>query len=180
MPQELEAKWKVVDFGPVRRALAAAGAEFRGAVRQSDVFFDRADGSLRAADRALRLRRLDVIDAPAGGQSDGWLLTAKGPRGHCDRAKVRQEIQTAVADGEAVRAILSGLGLSEQARLEKRRASYALDECLVELDEVPPLGCFVEIEAPDEARLEAMRSRLGLDGPAIVESYLKLMEARDG
>lgn len=176
MGQELEAKYKVADFAAVRDALAAAGAVYRGTAGESDVFFDTPDRKLYHGDRALRLRRIEAIEAPPGGLVGGWLLTSKGPPGENTRAKVRHEVQTRIEDGEAMAEILRGVGMVEFRGMVKRRSSYVLGDCLVELDEVSPLGCFVEIEAPDEQSLQEVRSRLGLPDQPITESYLKLVD----
>jgi adenylate cyclase class IV len=50
----------------------------------------------------------------------------------------------------------------------------------VELDELPHLGCFVEIEGPDEQSVLAVRDRLGLAGPGITKSYLAMLDAHCG
>ena len=57
--------------------------------------------------------------------------------------------------------------------------SRPLDTCRVELDEVPLLGTFVEIEGPTEAAIEAALERLGLAGQATEpKSYVGLSAER--
>jgi hypothetical protein len=47
------------------------------------------------------------------------------------------------------------------------------------LDELPLLGCFVEIEGPDDKAIAAVQTDLGLaDSAHIVESYAALIQAR--
>ena len=49
---------------------------------------------------------------------------------------------------------------------------------MVELDELPVIGRFVEVEGPDEAAITAVVRRLGLTGPPITDHYIALVSAR--
>jgi len=61
---------------------------------------------------------------------------------------------------------------------EKRRHRWRLEDCLVEIDSLPELGDFVEIEGPSESRVYDVRSQLVLDDhPFIQESYASLVVA---
>ncbi len=52
-----------------------------------------------------------------------------------------------------------------------------MDECLVELDELPQLGCFVEIEGPDEEAVMSVRDVLHLDDrPLVNKSYSAMVD----
>lgn len=176
MALELEAKFRVSDFRAVQRALEAAGAVYRGTAIESDAFFDTPKRDLYHSDKGLRLRKVHVLEAVPGGVTNGWLLTYKGPRDRTHQSKLREEIQTNLVDGEAMGRILREAGLELFLRIEKRRISYALDCCLVELDELPVVGCFVEIEAPSQAQLEAVRQRLALSSQPLADSYPHLIE----
>ena len=102
------------------------------------------------------------------------LLTYKGPRQKHGRAKIRREIQTRVEDGAALAAILTDLGLCRRFVLQKRRQSFRLGRCLVELDELPLLGLFVEIEGTSVAAIESVCRRLALEGEPVRDSYVQL------
>ena len=59
---------------------------------------------------------------------------------------------------------------------QKRRESWRLGECSVELDEVPFLGMYVEIEGPDEHVVMEAREALGLaEQPIIKTAYISLL-----
>lgn len=178
MAKEIEAKFRVADFRAVRRRLRAVGAVYRGTAIESDAFFDTPQLSINRAGRGLRLRRVRMVRSVAGGRKSGWLLTVKGPKQRNSRVKVRQEIQTAVADGQAAAEILAAAGLVQMTVLEKRRTSYKLGLCCIELDEVPRLGRFVEIEGPNQRAVEAARKKLDLPDEPITDSYLKLIGER--
>ena len=175
MPLEVEAKFRVSNFRNVRKALKAAGASYKGTAVEQDVFFDTSARRLYRSGRGLRLRRVKVLRPAPGGRKSGWLLTTKGPIERGSRVKARREIQTAVADGQAIKDILTAAGLVEFVGLTKRRASYKLGRCLIELDQVPKLGRFVEIEGPNERAIEAARRKLHLPDEPITDSYLRMI-----
>ena len=91
--------------------------------------------------------------------------------------KVRTEVQTRIDDPQAMAEILRAAGLAETATVQKRRASYLLDGGQVELDELPMIGMFVEVEAASEAAVDAICRKLGLTGQRITEPYMELLAA---
>ncbi len=171
MSVELEAKMRVSDHEPVRQRLAAAGAARLGAVLETNCIFDRDDRSLLAEGKGLRVRACRVID----GRDVPATVTYKGPRIEGD-LKQREEIETAVADGEAMARLLNALGFHERIRFEKQRETWQLGDCLIELDTVPHLGTFVEIEGPDAAAIHDLRAKLDLaDADLINTSYVRML-----
>jgi adenylate cyclase class IV len=72
--------------------------------------------------------------------------------------------------------LLERLGYVRQLSFEKRRETWKIDNCTVELDSLPELGSFVEIECSSEAEVVSTRERLGLaDVPAVTPSYADLV-----
>jgi adenylate cyclase, class 2 len=72
--------------------------------------------------------------------------------------------------------LLGELGYHETIRFEKRRARYRYDGCNVELDEMPYLGNFIEIEGPDDRTVLQAIKALGLgDRPLIRSSYVAML-----
>ncbi len=123
--------------------------------------------------RLARVRTVRVLD----GQGPSASLTYKGPRLASD-LKRREESESAVSDPEAVAVILGALGFSERVLFEKRRESWRLAACQVELDELPALGLFVEVEGPTDEAVKTTIAQFGLgDEPVIVESYIALLVA---
>jgi predicted adenylyl cyclase CyaB len=176
MSEEIEAKFRVNDHEAVLQALQDSEAKFLGTVQEDDCLYDFPDGSIRSRGSALRLRRTTVLRQPEAGDVDARpLLTFKGPRKQAGRAKVRPEHQTRVDDGDALRRALAGCGLRVAIRVHKRRQSYRLDGCRVEVDDVEQLGTFVEVEGPSESRVEGVCGRLGLHGPSVQESYPRMV-----
>jgi adenylate cyclase class 2 len=171
---EVELKLRTA-HGPVRERLAALGAESLGRVRQTDTYYDAPHRSFAETDEALRVREE---------RSDGERaveLTYKGPLVETE-SKTREEHETAVADGEALRAVLDGLGFEPAATVEKERERFAYEGYTVTLDTVEGLGEFVEVETeaaavePAREGAVAVLGELGLDPDQQVRtSYLGLL-----
>lgn len=172
---ELECKLAVDSHEPVRDALRNAGATRVGQVREVNRLFDRADGSLRAAGCGLRVRQVTLLEGDGPGSS----VTFKGPV-QKGTFKLREEIETPVADPAAMERLLTALGYKVLVAFEKLRETWRLGACLVELDELPQLGEFVEVEGPDDASIQSVIDQLQLNKAIhIRENYVTLV-ARTG
>ncbi len=175
MPREIEAKFRVENFSSVRRSLKRIGATHMETILQTDSFFDTPDGSLRSADCGLRIRRVRVLRSGSRKSDTRPLVTYKGPRDLGEKTKSRLEFQTHVDNIEAIFRILEGCGMNLAMTIQKKRSSYRAGECFVELDELPLIGRFVEIEGPDESAIGAVRRDLRLGDDPIIDSYLSLV-----
>ena len=157
---EREVKLRFESADAARAAVMAAGATpVHGRRLQEDCLLDTADESLRRRRSALRVR----MD---GGRS---LLTFKGPVQPA-LVKAREELETIVGDGHLLLRLLEELGFHVWFRYQKYREEFALDDCIVAVDETP-VGVFVEIEGGDQGIAQMARA-LGR-GPAdyLLESY---------
>jgi adenylate cyclase, class 2 len=171
MPVEIEAKMSVADLAPVRARLSELGAEPAGQNLETNTFFDTEDRSLLAADEGLRLRHNRNTSTGA----DEHIITYKGPRQH-GKLKSRDEVELTVANSENAAELLERLGFVRMLSFEKRRESWKLGGCKVELDELPYLGSFIEVEGPAEEQVLAVREQLGLaDRPIVRSSYIALL-----
>src|SRR5687768_3995745 len=163
MPVEIEAKMAVPDLDVVRARLRELGAQRAGRNLETNTFFDTEDRSLLAADEGLRLRRNLNVDTHA----DEHVITYKGPRQH-GLLKSRDEVEVTVGSSEDASQLLERLGFVRMLSFEKRRESWKLGGCKVELDELPYIGSFVEVEGPGEQPVLAVREQLGLgDRPMV-------------
>jgi adenylate cyclase class 2 len=171
MPIEIEAKMKVDDHAAIRERLHECAAEHVGEFLEINSFFDTEDRSLLAADEGLRLRqRRDLAT-----NDEAFILTFKGPRQH-GPLKSREEIELTVGSGHDAMDLLLSLGFARVLTFEKKRQSWRLDGCQVELDDVPHLGLFVEIEGPREDLVMSVRDKLGLSArPVIKASYIAML-----
>jgi adenylate cyclase class 2 len=171
MTEELEVKFKVDTHDDVRAALTSAGAACIRRVLETNHILDAKDGALRAAGAALRVRERHTVDT----QQRDSILTYKGPV-QPSQFKRREEREVTVGDTDAALLILDRIGFVPVLVYEKRRESWRLADCTIELDEVPHLGCFVEIEGPTEQAINRSRQQLGLDTVAPTpQTYVGLL-----
>lgn len=170
---EIEAKFRVASHKLIRERLKAIRARFLERVLEQNEILDRPAGELQARGCGLRIR--EKVDE--NGKSVGATATYKGPR-RPGPLKSREEIEIQVDDAAAARRIFAGLGFIAVLSYEKRRESWQLDDCRVELDEPPHIGLFVEIEGPGEAAIRSVQEKLGLNSNDIEpESYVSMLAA---
>jgi len=100
--------------------------------------FDTAALALRGERKLLRLREY----------GEERILTYKGPP-EAGPHKVREEIETRVADAAAMRQMLVRLGYEVVFRYEKYRAEFEMDGGMAVIDETP-VGNFIELEGEPE------------------------------
>jgi len=162
-PVEREIKLRVSSAAQARATLHTLGAVvLRERRLQSDVVLDTVDQRLGASRCALRVRV----------EPDRCFLTFKGPP-QVSTMKLREELETAVADSRVLLSLFERLGYYVSFRYEKYREEFTLDDVVVAIDETP-LGTFLEIEGGADGIARAAQ-RLG-KGPRdyIVESYRAL------
>ncbi len=147
------------------------GARCLGQFLESNTFFDTPERTLKKQDRGVRLRT--STNTATGAATH--IITYKGPRAP-GPIKRREEIEFTVDQPDRALALFKGLGYTDTFTFEKRRQAWHLDDCEIELDELPHLGQFVEIEGPTEASILAVRAKLQLDNaPPIAEPYIALL-----
>jgi adenylate cyclase class 2 len=142
MAQEIEIKFRVEDLRVLARKLRAAG--FRLVTRRThelNTLYDLPGDVLRARRELLRLRKY----------GNAWTLTHKSGAKRA-RHSSREELETEVADGKQMDAILRALGYAPSFRYEKYRAEWEDPKMpdgkgQVVVDETP-IGDFCEIEGP--------------------------------
>src|SRR5579863_4101077 len=155
MPREIEIKFRVADLRALARKLRAAG--FRVVTRRThemNTLYDLPGNILRSRKELLRIRKY----------GSAWTLTHKSgtTRG---RHSSRVELETPVADGKTMDAILRALGYAPSFRYEKFRAEWVDKKVpngkgLVVVDETP-IGNFCEIEGPPRW-IDATAENLGV------------------
>src|SRR5262245_226697 len=127
VPLEREIKLRFESPSAARAAVQASGAQpLRPRRLQSDALFDTAQRALGARSQILRVRIEE-------GRS---FVTFKNPTTH-PTLKVREELETAVADGECLASILHLAGFTIWFRYEKYREEFALGDAVIAVDETP-------------------------------------------
>ena len=157
---EQEIKLTFESAETARAAVLAIGATpLHGRRLQEDCLLDTTTDDLRRRRSALRVRQ-------DGGRC---LLTFKGPVQPAT-VKVREELETIVGDGTLLMKMLGELGFHVWFRYEKYREEFALDDCIIAIDETP-VGVFVEIEGGDRG-ITAAAHLLGRGpGDYVLDSY---------
>lgn len=109
------------------------------------------------------------------------ILTFKGP-GRGGPVKSREEIETPVADADALERIVSALGYTPFFRGQKFREEYEIGDSQqptavrLTIDETP-MGIFVEIEASPETIAVTTMALGRTPNEYILESYQRLYAA---
>jgi adenylate cyclase class 2 len=171
MAIETEAKMKLEDARQMEAKLREAGATEVGKFLEVNAFYDTEDRTMLAADTGLRLR----VSTDSLTNEVHYRLTHKGPCG-TGPLKTREETELGVESAEDADRLLKKLGFKRYLSFQKRRQSWKLDGCRIELDEVPHLGHFIEIEGPGEEAVMRVRNRLGLaDRQLIKSSYVAML-----
>ncbi len=168
---EREIKLRFESAAAARGAVAALGAvPLRARRLQDDRLLDTA-GRLRDARCTLRVR----VEKPDGGGGSMAVLTFKGPP-RPDVMKVREELETAVDDGEALLEALRRAGFDVWFRYQKYREEFDRGGTIVAVDETP-CGVFVELEG-SEAGVTRLARELGrAPGDYVTASYRRVWES---
>ena len=171
MALEIEAKLRVASHQPVRERLRSLGAQRVGEFLESNDILDASDGSLRNRGCGLRTRK----NQPLGSAEAVTVVTFKGPV-IPGPLKTREEHEATFSDAQAVLRVFRALGFVPILSYQKRRESWTLNDCKVELDEPPYIGLFVEIEGPSEWAVLDTQSLLGLsDHKHVQGSYVRML-----
>jgi adenylate cyclase class 2 len=146
---EVEMKFPVADFAPLRQQLADWGAVAKETRSDSDCYYNAPDRDFAKTDEALRVRSIGCRN----------FVTYKGPK-RDKQTKTRTELEVPLGDGsETARQfgqILQHLGYRFVAQVRKQRTIYDLDRdgfhLEICLDNVGEVGQFAELEiiAPEE------------------------------
>jgi adenylate cyclase, class 2 len=157
---EREVKLRFDSAEAARTAVLATGATpTHGRRFQEDCLLDTDDEDLHRQRSGLRVR----IE---GGRS---LLTFKGPVQPSD-FKLREEIETIVGDGTLTLHIFEALGYRVWFRYQKYREEFAMDDCIIAIDETP-VGVFVEIEGGERGIENTARALGRCPSDYLLDSY---------
>ena len=160
---EREIKLRFASAAEARSAVLATGATAHRERRfQDDALFDTDDGALSGQRSTIRLRR-------EGARS---VLTFKGPV-LPGPVKIREELETAVADGAVMQLVLERLGLSPWFRYQKYREEFTRGGLIVAVDETP-IGTFVELEGTEQAITDTAAAMGRSAADYILDSYFGL------
>lgn len=175
MAVEIEAKMRLHQPDALMARLQGLGAKLTHQLSETNSYFDTPEGKLKSTDQGLRTR-VEVANAGTADETITATITHKGPR-TMGQLKSRLETELDVDNARDAAVLLGALGYHHVLSFEKRRIRYELDGCRVELDELPIIGRFIEIEGNSEEAVIAVRDKLGLgDEPIIRSSYIAMLK----
>lgn len=170
MADEIEAKIKIIEPTVIESLVRHLGGVERFRRIETNIFYDQAR-KLDKKGEVLRLRQEYYLYRFGDGAGEVVSATFKGRRKK-GKLKIRPEHEFEVSDFDQARAMFEALGYKESFRFEKKRQSFSLGDCVVEIDTLPYLGHYVEIEGGTEKKINKVVKQLGLDGEKlIVEGY---------
>jgi adenylate cyclase class 2 len=171
----VELKIRIASPDGVREALKRHHAEPRGRVHEHDIYYNAPHRDFGITDEAVRVRYTD----------DHAVVTYKGPKMKNYALKAREELNFAVESGPAFETMLSRLGFTKTAEVNKWRENFTMGDASISLDTVDELGTFAEIEViagegdtDPTSRIEKIAREIGVNGEPILASYLELLLAK--
>ena len=173
MNVEIEAKMRIADPAELTSRLQGIAGDAVAEIIETDVFLDTAEKRLRSHDCGLRVRAEAHL---LGETPDRTRITYKGPR-ETGPIKRREELELTVGSVDHAVLLLQRLGYHVQISFQKHRRRWHLNDCYIEVDHLPYLGDFVEIEGPTEEAVLAIREVIGLADHAFVQDpYVGILE----
>lgn len=152
---EVELKSVVDDLERRRAAIEAAGAKLVFSGRLEDRRYDTTQRTLSAGDQVLRVRM--YRDATGSRAELNW----KGRTRREDGYKLRDELETKVADGDTLVAILDKLGYAVSIEIDREITQYDLDGTMIRFERYPRMDTLVEVEGEPE-KIEEAIAALGM------------------
>jgi adenylate cyclase class 2 len=162
---EIEIKFRISDLREIAGRLSAlAFYEQTPRTFEQNALYDFPDSRLRRAGEMLRIRHY----------GDRWTITHKS-KGTNQGYKQREELESAVLNGESIGRMLQSLGMRVIFRYEKLRTEWTDGRGHVVLDETP-IGDFGELEGEPEW-IDEIAAKLGIGRDQyITSSYGELFE----
>ncbi|HYC79881.1 MAG TPA: class IV adenylate cyclase [Candidatus Binatia bacterium] len=148
---EVEIKIKIEDPNPIKEKILAGGGKKTEEGFQHDVYYDDGKGFFKSGN-TLRIRT---------GTNKPLLTSKQCPVDHNEHVLSRPEFQTELEDADAMDKILQSIGFKPHVVKEKKYENYEFDGVIVEFHNLPFLGDFIEIEAPEE-ELKEVLPKIGL------------------
>lgn len=174
---EVELKSVVDDMERRRTVVEDAGATLVFSGRLEDRRYDTDARTLTAADHVLRVRT--YRDAHGTHAELDWKGKTRREGGY----KLREELETEVADGDNLAAILDKLGYVVTIAIDREIQQYDLAGTMIRFERYPRMDALVEVEGSPE-QIEAAIATLGMPREGFTSERLSdfamRFEARTG
>ncbi len=162
--KEIELKFAVRDFSPIRTKLRSLGAALLWKGREENWFYSRSNSNLQGKRRVLRIRTSDISK-----------LTLKTNKHISKGVKVADEYEVAIDNPTLMKKILTETGFSKTFEYSKTREHWKLGNSFVELDTLRDDRKFVEIESTHTG-IKKFARKLDLDfSRSTTDGYVALL-----
>lgn len=163
---EIEVRFLEIDIGGLKKRLFKLGAEDYGDdLLEEIIFYDKELKWQKYARKFVRVRKT----------KKGIFVTYKHHA--VDSATGTEQIEFEVGDVETVTKFLGKVGLVAYRKQEKKRHTFKLDDCFIDIDTWPKVPTYVELEGPSEESLKKVAKVLKLDwSKAVFESARALIK----
>lgn len=139
---EVEIKLKISNKENVLQGLLDLGFVEADALKETDQYFDNADGQMKLGDSALRIRNVTDLKTDISTTQ----ITFKGKKSDVT-TMTRPEFETSVGEAMTMEKILNSLGFYVvEPSVVKVRHEYCLEKITACLDCVEGLGDYLELE----------------------------------
>lgn len=162
MNVEVEKKFQIEDYDKAKTEINQLGAKKVSKTNDIDVYFFVPQEIPNT--RYLRIRTKNSKSTLAYHEVIDNLKT--------------KEWEIDVSDGETAIELITKLGFKEEVVVNKSRETFQLDKAELLIDYIKDLGYFIEIEAPSEALLDQISSKLTLGRQIVGVGYPDLLKAK--
>ena len=131
---------------------------------QREEYYDNHDQQLKKDDFVVRLRYVNKK----------LFIALKGPRKY-DKDGINSRIELEYPGSEEIREHLDKQKLKPTAITEKRRWSFNINGTKIEIDQLPYIGWFVEIEGDT---IEKIKEEFNIQGKIITKNYGELLDEK--
>ena len=149
---EVELKFLEIDTEAIRQKIILLGAKkvFDGVMKAA--YLDNEAGDIKKTNRVVRIRT----------EGEKVVLAYKEPQ-ESTFASSSKETEITVSDYDVTKALFAKLGFTPSREYEKHRESYKLEGYSFELDTIPGIPTFLELEATSEDAIIQICAKLELD-----------------
>ncbi len=181
MAIELEAKIKLVNEAEEAEIIQKISTSLKYDIvagplflREQNIFFDTSTKRLQKREESLRVRLL----YKSGEKKPMVVFTHKGPvlKGRY-KQREESEFETDTTTAAGIIKMMRQLGYERTFIFEKLRRKWKLKDGYIELDRVPLIGSFVEVEGTNDAYVGSVVAALSLSKRKNTKSsYVKLLK----
>jgi adenylate cyclase class 2 len=151
---EIEVKVLGVDRASVVAAIERAGGRKEFAAFYRTFLYDFPDRRMLAQGGYVRIRN----------EGAKWVAVCKKRAREGGGAGAMEEVEVGLSDSESGAQFLEALGLRRFFCFEKKRTRYSCGCAVFDMDELPGLPSYLEIEAPSWEEVDAALGLLGIAG----------------